>query len=672
MELPAVISAQKTDGPSELEGTIPEDEGGPDPSLPPLTPDEIVSILEGYRQEAQYARLAGPSSRDLTWLQHLDLYWNRWDFSKKAPWQAKEVMPEFPQYVDRFAAAMRMALVAQPEFFTITADNDQEGALAYVIRQFMNVQLRRIGRNPTGHRVDFSAVFEEAMKMGALAMPVLKTGYKDDGNEGYTSLEVIDPYNFWFDPTGRGLYRIHREELDLHELRAYADLKDGDEYLFNRDALNAAIVEGSGYQAMYRAEQEKRTGTGQWSLSNRKPVIVDEYLCDIIDFEGRVRARNVLCVVVNNTHLIRGPEANPFDHGKDWMVAAPIISVPRAPYGRSYAENFAQLTRTFNEMTNLILDGIMATTMKVFGVVPGYLEDPSQLDDGISPNAMLRFIEGVEAEKALFAVDMGSLDPQSFEVWQMLKKELQEGAAFNDMTLGNSAPKGRTSATEISTVDNNSTSYMRAIANNIETLLLEPLLDIIWKTSLQFLSPKDKELEQAVGPQWFQVFLKQRKQLIGYKVTFQCRGITSLLARKQKLQEWLQFLQICLQNPVMAQVLTQTWPPEKMFAYTAMLMDVDVNQLEGTPQEQKMLQITNQQKQQASLGAQQQQENMKAQAKENAVYSRESRLEVLKHLLAHRTEQRQAAKMMAGQPVPSQEQGQQGESNGESAPPSSR
>jgi hypothetical protein len=650
-DLPAVISGQKADGPSQLEDEVDTDLAAPPGD--PLTDDQIVAILEGYRQEAEYARLAGPNSRDLTWLQHLDLYYNRWDFSKKAPWQAREVMPEFPQYVDRFAAAMRMALVAQPNFFTISVDNDQEGDIAYVIRKFMNVILRRIGRNATGQAVDFSAIFEEAMKMGALSMCAFKVGYKDDEKTGYTSLEVVDPYNFWFDPTGRRLYRIHREEMDLHELRSMLEIKDDNgEEIFNRDAVNSALVDGSAQQAIMRAEKEKRTGTGQWYQSSRKPVVLHEYFCDIIDSEGYVRGKNVLCIVANNKWLIRGPEKNPFWHGKDWMTVTPIISVPLAPYGRSYAENFAQLTRTFNEMTNLILDGIIATTMKVFTVVPGYMEDPSQLEDGIYPNAMFRLIEGTENDQFLRAVDMGTLDPQAFNVWQMLKKELQEGAAFNDMTLGNSAPKGRTSATEIDTVDGNSTAYMRAIANNVETLLLEPVLDLIWKTSLQHLTSKDKEIQQAIGDQWFKTFLKMKKKFAEYQITFVCRGITSLLARKQKLQEFLQFLQIAASNPEMTQILAQTWPPQKLFAYLAMLMDVDVDQLQGSPREMQQLQIQQQSQQQAQVQQQGQAEATKAGAQQDAKFKTESRLKVLEHLLAHRTEQRQAAAVMAGQAQP--------------------
>jgi hypothetical protein len=37
-----------------------------------------------------------------------------------------------------------------------------------------------------------------------------------------------------------------------------------------------------------------------------------------------------VCTVVNYTHLIRNCEKNPFLHQKDWMVGAPIITVPLA------------------------------------------------------------------------------------------------------------------------------------------------------------------------------------------------------------------------------------------------------------------------------------------------------------------------------------------------------
>ena len=621
---PGIVVSSKPDQLSQTVDELPSERG-----RPTLDDSQIVQILEGYRQEAEYARLAGPNSRDLTWLQHLDLYWNRYDMSRKAPWQAREILPEFPQYVDRFAAAMRMALVAQPNFFDITVDSDEEGDVARNIRKFMNVLLRRIGRTPSGQPCDFSSVFEEAIKMGALALPIAGVTYKDDGEAGYTAIDLEDPYNYWFDPTGRNLYRIRRVEMDLHELRALMDVNDSNgDPVFNHDALNSCY---ESVNSLMTFEREKRTGTGQWVQGNRRPVILHEYYCTLIDSQGYCHGTNVLCVVANNTHLIRGPEKNPFWHNRDWFVAAPIITVPMAPYGRSYAENFASVTKTFNEMTNLILDGIFCSAMKVFTVVPGYLEDPQQLEDGIYPNAMFRMIEGVgKPEEFLSAIDMGTLDQNAIGIWQMLKKELQEGAAFNDMTLGNSAPKGRTSATEINTVDTNATSYMRSIANNIETQFLEPLLDLIWKTAVQHLNKNDKEIEQAVGQDWFATFLAMKKKFAEYKVTFVCRGITDLLARKQKLQEWLQFLQVANQNPQFSQIMLQRYSPDKLFDYTAMLMDIDVDQLEMTPREQQMQQIQQAQAQQT----QQQQVAQQQQQQETSEFRNEARSKVLDHLLS--------------------------------------
>ena len=593
-KFPAIVTSQKPDQPSVVE-----------PAAKKVTDDEIVQILEGYRTEAEYARLAGPSSRDMVWLQHLDLYWNRFDFSKKAAWQAREVMPEFPQYIDRFAAAMRVAL-SSGQWFSITAAGDEDQDLARVIRKLMTFVLGRIGRSPTGHPTDFMSFFEEAMKMGALAMTTALVTYKSDGEGGgYVAADLEDPYNVWLDPTGRGLYRIRRVEMELHELLALGDLKDGDgEDLYDNEAITSSYAS---IVALMRAEREKRTGTGQWATSNRRPVVLHEYIATLITPDGEVLGRDVLCVVANNRFLIRGPEENPFWHGEDWMLTAPIITVPLSPYGRSYAENFATIARTFNEMTNMLLDAVMTSSIKAFAAVPGLLEDPSQLEEGIYPNVLFRLIEGQRPEEFLTAVEMGTLPAEAFQIWQALKKELQEGAAFNEMTLGQSAPKGRTSATEVNTVDTNATSYIRSIASNIESNFLEPFLNIVWKTTVQHLDPKDTELADAVGPDWYKALCKNKKELATYKVKFSCKGISSLLLKKQKLQDFLQFLQTIAQNQELTQWFLQEFTPQRVGAYLADLMDVELDRLEPTPRE-KMQQELQQQQQLQQQQAMQQQE----------------------------------------------------------------
>src|SRR5258705_7115265 len=76
---------------------------------------EIVQTLQDYFREADEARKSGMNPRDAKWSQNLDLYWNRYDYSAKQQWQAKEAMPEVPNFVDRFAAALKEALISTPD-----------------------------------------------------------------------------------------------------------------------------------------------------------------------------------------------------------------------------------------------------------------------------------------------------------------------------------------------------------------------------------------------------------------------------------------------------------------------------------------------------------------------------------------------------------------------------
>lgn len=585
MPNPGIITEQKlTEKSSTAERVVLVD------SLPKLSDGEIVQILETYRTEAEYARMSGPNSRDMTWLQNLDLYWNRFDFSKKAPWQAKEVMPELPQYVDRFAAAMRTALTSAPHFFAVSVNNDEERDLGDVIRKFIEVQLRRCGVSPSGHPVAFESVFEEIMKLGCLMMSSTLVTVKDSGYGSYTCIEPIDPYNIWLDPTGRGLYRIRRIEVDMHELMGMADKLDSyGRAIYNREAI--AMCQAASISELMRAEREKRTGTGQWLASNRIPVVLHEYRCTLIDSVGNVRGENVLCVVANNTFLIRGPEKNPFWHEKDWVITAPIITVPMSPYGRSYVENFASIAKTFNELTNLLLDGVFTSAMKAFVAVPGLLEDPSQLDEGVHPNVVFRAMEGAVPTDVLKEFSLGQLPADAITIWQSLKKEMQEGAAFNEIALGQLAPKGRTSATEVGTAEQNSNSFLRSIASNIETLFLEPLLDIVWKTGIQHLEAGDREMQDVLGEEWFGVFMQRKREFAKMRVTFVCRGISTLVQRSQKLQQLLQFLQIVGGNQLLAQIFMQEVSPEKLFKYLASLMDIDREDFSMTEREKMMQQI---------------------------------------------------------------------------------
>lgn len=556
--------------------------------------DEVVQTLESYRREAVEARKTGPNARDKVWEQNVDLYWNRYDHSQKADWQSREVMPEAPQFVDRWAAAMREALTNDAEWFAVEDPNDEGDDLAPTIRKFMEVLLARVGRNQMGQPMDFAGVFEEQMKLGAMMACHGVVIWREDVNgKGYVSVEPADPRTLWFDPTGRGLYRIRRTETDLHKLKEMAASKDGNgKSVFNMDQIDMLTAH---IDEQMRTEGTAMKGHESEIASARKPITLDEYLAIIIESDGETSTTKLqLAVIANERFLIRGPEDNPFAHRRDWNVYCPLITVPLSVYGKSYMENWGSLARTFTELTNLIIDGIQTTAMNAFAVVPDLLEDPTQLLEGVSPNKAFLLKEGSLATEFIKAIELGRMPPEVLRVWQGIKTELQEGAQHSELALGQFPAKGDITATEVSESQQGASALVRSIARTVESRFLQPMLDLIWKTGLQHLTKDDAEMASALGEDMLTALVSRKSEILGREVTFRVTGISSLVDRGQKLRAFMGFMQTLAQSEDLLKLFFQKFPPDKVMMELMRLHGVDTSRLQMTKREQAVASVQSQ------------------------------------------------------------------------------
>lgn len=562
---------------------------------PPVSP--LITILEAYRIEAWAARISGRNPRDTKWRENLDLYWNRFDFSKKARWQSTAVLPEVPQFVDRFAAAMTEALSGASgagDFYTVVDPGDGEGDIRKAIKAMLDVWLSEVGQTPSGHPLSFFGIFPELIKLGALMNMAAIVLWKErtDGS-GYVSVEALDPRSLWVDHTGRGLYRIRRIEIDKSEMLRLARLtnKRGGK-IYNLEQIENLA---SYLRVEMQEEQRRLTGSGVEQTSWRKPLTLDEYLCTIVDTDGQTVAENALVVVANERFIIRGPEKNPFWHTKDWIVTTPLVQVPLSVYGKTYMENMGSLARLFNDLTNLIMDAIYTSALKAFAINPSLLEDPTQADEGLFPNVTFRLQDGADPKMFWGELQLGTIPTDVFQVWTSLKQELQASGNYNDISAGNMAPKGRTSASEIVTSDQNSTALLRDIARTVESRFLEPVLDLVWKTGLQHMKRNDDKLRQAVGnDQLFEALYARRKELVKRPITFQCRGISTMISKQAKLKSLLQLLGVVQQNQQLMQTFLQKVDAGKLLDVMFSLQEIDLEKLGLTPREKMMQQITQQ------------------------------------------------------------------------------
>lgn len=557
---------------------------------------EIIAALQSYMIEAQDARKNGLNPRDDKWKQNLDLYWNRVDFTKKAPWQAREVMPEVASYVDRFAAALKEALIQTPEgFYSIIDPADAENDVAGSIKKATDLWLTGVGRNQLGQLLPFSAVFEEQVKLGAIMASAAVTTWKNDYPGGRVAVESVDPQMVWMDHTMRNLYRVRRLELDRHELSGMKVQVDGKGVkIFDEEEM--AKLESSVFQKT-QADAD-RTGNGQNITSGRRPIILDEYVATVVGSDGRVLSDRALMVLANNQYLIRGPEANPFWHGKDWLTYTPFVTAPLSAYGRSYMEDFGSVAKTFNTLTNMIIDAVHMTSMKAYAVVPGMLLNPNQLATGLSPNKLFKLDDGYKAEDFAKALDLGTLPAESIKIWEALKQELSEAADMNEIGLGQFAPNSRTSATEINQTQQSSSALIRSVAQTVETRFLDPTLDLVWKTGMQHARLNDDRMMMAVGEDMWPAMIQNRRLFVKRPITFQARGISMIISRSQQLKALIGVLGIFAQQPELLQAFLQKVDIGKLVDRIFLLSGVDLKSLQLT-QREKMIQSLTQPIQQA-------------------------------------------------------------------------
>ena len=568
----------------------PQDHGIPEEGAE-LSELQIVEILNGYRLEAENSRELSRGQRDRTWEDNIDLYWNRFDFSQKQNWQANEVLPEAPQFVNRFAATMRQSLTRDGEFFTVEHPADPNGDISGVVKKLMNMFLDRCGRNATGHPVEFGSVFEDIMKLAAMMAACSAVTYKERDGEGYVAVDVVDPREFYLDPTGRGLYRFKRTYMDLHELDALAQLKNGkDKFIYNVENIEKLQSFGSTED---KEDREKLADHGMEETSTREPIRIDEYLCDLVDNQGNIRFTNYLFIVANDQHLIRGPEKNPWWHKRDWVVFAPAISVPLSVYGKTYMEDWSKLARTFNELTNLILDAVHTNSMNAFIAKPTALEDPDQLEEGIHPNKIFYAEEDEDLKQVIQALELGKLPPEAITMWQAIKKELQEGALFSEIALGQLS-RGEKTATEISESQQGSATTLQSIAKNIETNHLEPTFQLIWMTGLQHLHKMKDQVIAAVGEPAYEMLIARRKDFIKDKITFKVDAISGLIDRNEKFKKLMSLLQIISSNELLLKTFMEQTDASVLLRKIFQLNGLDLKELQPTERQGQVAGIVDQ------------------------------------------------------------------------------
>lgn len=562
----------------------------------------VLKIVQEYRREAE----AGRQDRIYRNRKNWEMYFGQQDYSDKQDGQSTEFLPKTSGAVEQFTSFIQKAMTQFGSWFSCDVpkmsplDSHQAAAL-------MKVYLSTIRTGPN-KEAEFPTLVTNSVKAGLLeSLLIMKISgqkieeitYKalESGKLSKTSrmvwrtrIDLIPSEDYYPDPTGRGLYEIHRVERDLVDVQAMADQGIYDKAVVDKITEDYSKEMDRDQRRALQRNQNEATPPGF-----RKRVVIDECWGTLIDpTTGKVLKQNGLCAIANDKYVIRKPEDNPHWHGRSPILAVPLIQVPFTVWGRALYDQAASLNQSLNELFNLMLDGGISSVWGVRQVRTDWLQDPRQVSGGIPAGATLAINENVPAEgKAVEVVATGKVPPEAMQMFAMADREFQAATLVNDIRLGN-LPERATKATEIVEASANSNTMIDAFTAHLEREFLSEALEMIFLDLMQNADDLAADsVVEAIGvdaafklsrmspAERFAIYAGQKK--------FKVDGISGTLSRARDFQKVMATMQAIATNPMLMQAFMRKYNPDKALDTIFKAINVDPADWMNSPEEQKQV-----------------------------------------------------------------------------------
>lgn len=566
------------------------------------TSQNIIQISEVYKREAQEAR----RNREVLNRRNWDVYHMRQDYSHKKPGQSREFLPKQKMAVEQSVQFFQQAFVDVTDWWRAeyAPGRDEQNVLITKdeCKKIVDRYLEKMDWLPfvgdmtkTGLLASVMIVkvygeytkkpffvFEEEV-VGEKIKQKIKRGFKKPWEP---RLKLVQPENYYVDPSGKGLYEMEELFLDYFEVKA---LSEGDDPLYDKVAVEAI---GKDYAEDWNYKLEHARETNQnIPLVSRQKVKINEYWGTIVDQQtGEILHENVTWTIANDNFLISGPTPNPFWHGESPFVACPIIRVPGSVWHTAMMDAPSANNITQNELWNLMVDGAM---MSVFGIKqyrPDYAENDSDFSDGIPPGTTITVSSvAPPGSKVLERVDTSSVPQDALAMFQNIQAEFNVAAMTNDLRMGN-LPGRAVKATEVVEANQTITSVFGGISKVIEDQCIEPILRKLWLTLLQHISKLDKnEMRDLLGEMRAAAVMNLSSEEIFSNMfggnVFKVFGMSKTLAKMKDYRKVTAFLQTISSSPLLVQEFSAKYSMGRLMEEILRSLDVNTERLKMDPQE---------------------------------------------------------------------------------------
>jgi hypothetical protein len=410
----------------------------------------------------------------------------------------------------------------------------------------------------------------------------------EEGSVWRMLVELVRPMDYFPDPTGRGLYEVHRTRKDLHQV-----IEDAEAGHYDPEAVTELVGSYVDYETDYELENE--TDEPQSTKADfRKEVEILEFWGTILDSDGHVVHRNCRCAVANKQFLIRKPEPNPYWHQESPFVSVALLRVPFSTFHKALFDYAVRINFSMNELYNLIVDGGIGAVYGNRQVKMSRVENADDFSNGIPQGAVLLVSdEQPDGVPVMLNTPSGIVPPEAMGVYNLMDREFAAATMLSDTARG-MTPRKEVSATAVASADQSSSMFFDSIVADLEAGIRR-VLRLAWLTMLQ--NANDWNAEDVVGcigpdvaKALAQMSPARRYQTYGQGARFRVSGLSSMLARTREFQKILAALGAMAQSPMLAQVAMTEMSPKKLFYHLLRAVNLDPDDMKITPEEQASLQ----------------------------------------------------------------------------------
>lgn len=564
------------------------------------TESEIINSITQLIKDAQRATWIARSNA----LENFQMFVSGSQFSQKQDWQADFSINEFGASIRTAAANVRSNFLRRPNWFlmrglTGTAKQYQaslEKLLRFHLsqanfRQVANTALLcsnismgivRVGwkqeriKNPKVTIRETRKEIDEFNKAvaGSVDNPKATTFDLLDASptemEALVSSSIQDIIQFSTNPQ----FKIEKEVLPQFSQRGVLDLTPINFDNFYYDPY-CTYIQNSSWTAMedwvplWKLKEMEAIGAyknvDQISGNQRPPdlhkkalydqifkgtatasVDIQRGLVKVVEYFGPIIVNDEITdhyqhVVFANDSIMLMHKTNPFwADGQDIpFVCASAHEVPFRPSGAGIADNAKKLQFALDSNLHLMIDQSRLGIVGLNVINKAKLRDPSSTEEGIEPG---KFIEAIDDPDKVFKHYnlTSNVENQVLPMNEILRMGIQKVTGVNNLLSGGSAPRSRTSATEIQQVSQGSDLSLYTVAEDIEIGLLLPMLKKSFARVIQYMDLTDPALKahmseeelfelQSMGEE------KRFNDLMGY-YQFEINGFTNDATRFEQIK----------------------------------------------------------------------------------------------------------------------------------------